>query len=92
MKEQTETINESGIVDAKNFKTVDRSAIDPLEKEERQAAKKNAKEAPKGAFVVTTNIKCDGKRFTRGDEFSGKLYADLLESKVVVPKEEWAKR
>lgn len=91
-EEKTETLNDGGIVDAKNFQTATRQSTDPLEKEEREKTKKFAKPAPKGAFVVTANIKIDGKKFGRGDEFDGKLYADLLASKAVVPKEEWEKR
>jgi len=92
MNEQTETIKEDGIVDAKNFQVATRQSTDPLEKEEREKTKKFAKPAPKGAFVVTQNIKVDGKKFSRGDEFEGKLYADLLATKSVVSKDEWAKR
>jgi hypothetical protein len=90
--EKTETLNDGGIVDAKNFQVATRQSTDPLEKEEREKTKKFAQPAPKGKFVVTTNIKIDGKKFTRGDDFDGKLYADLLATKSVVSKEDWAKR
>lgn len=93
MKEnQTETLNDGGIVDAKNFQVATRQSTDPLEKEEREKTKHLAKPAPKGAFVATTNVKVDDKTFKRGDEYDGKLYADLLAVKAVVPKEEWVNR
>jgi hypothetical protein len=92
MKEQTEKLNDGEIVDAKNFEVATRQSTDPLEKEEREKTKKFAKPAPQGAFVVTTNIKIDGKKYSRGDDFTGKLYADLVSSKAIVSKEEWSKR
>ncbi len=92
MKEQTETLNDGGIVDAKNFQVATRQSTDPLEKEEREKTKKFAEAAPKGKYIATTSIECDGKKFSRGDEFDGKLYADLLAVKAVVSKDEWAKR
>lgn len=91
-EEKSEVLNDGGIVDAKNFQVATKQSVDPLEKEEREKTKKFAKPAPKGAFVVTTNIKIDGKKYSRGDEFEGKLYADLLATKSVVSKDEWAKR
>lgn len=91
MKE-SEVLNEGGIVDAKNFQSATRQSTDPLEKEEREKTKQFATSAKKGAFIVTANIKIDGKKFSRGDEFEGKLYADLLSAKAIVPKEEWSKR
>jgi hypothetical protein len=97
MSEQntSESINDSAIPDASKFKRpeeVNRGALDPLEKEEREAAKKLAKPAPKGAYICTGNILSDNKSFKRGDEYEGKLYADLIASKSIVTKEEWAKR
>lgn len=91
-EEKSEVLNDGGIVDAKNFQVATKQSVDPLEKEEREKTKKFAKPAPKGAFVAATNIKVDDKSFSRGDEYDGKLYADLLAVKAIVPKEEWAKR
>lgn len=92
MKDQTEVLNDGAIVDAKNFQSATRQSVDPLEKEEREKTKHHAKPAPKGAFVAATTILVDNKNFKRGDDYDGKLYADLLSAKAVVPKEEWAKR
>lgn len=89
---QTEKLNDGEIVDAKNFQTATRQSTDPLEKEEREKTKKFAKPAPKGEFVAATNIRVDDKSFSRGDEYDGKLYADLLAVKAVIPKSEWAQR
>jgi hypothetical protein len=95
MSEQKQTIDDSKIPDMTGVKRPDemaRSQLDPLEKEEREAAKKHAKAAPKGAFVCTGNILVDDKTFKRGDEYEGKLYQDLIAAKAIVPAAEWAKR
>lgn len=88
MKEQIE----DGIPDMTGYKQPTKSEVDPLEKEEREAAKKTAKVAPKGAYVALTTIKCDGKEYHRGDEFDGKLYQDLIAVKAICKKEEWVNR
>lgn len=93
MKENnTETFNEGAIVDAKNFQQATRQSTDPLEKEEREKTKSLAKNAPKGAYIAATNIIVDNKKFSRGDDYEGKLYADLISVKAIVTKEEWANR
>jgi hypothetical protein len=93
MKNKFETeVNDDGIVDATNFEKIDKVELDPLERQEREKAKVHAKPAPKGEFIVTTTLKVDNKTFNRGDVYEGKLYADMVQSKVVIPKSEWAGR
>lgn len=72
----------------------DEGANEAFEKEEREAAKKTAKKAVKGAYIVTGNLKCDNKLFKRGDAFDGKLYADLIHGNnpTLVTAEQWEKR
>jgi len=84
--------SEDGAVDMKGKELPPKRNDPEAEKEEREAAKKGAKEAPAGAFVATCAIKVDKKTFKRGDAYAGKLYPDLLERKAIVPKAEWDKR
>lgn len=86
--------NENEIVDAKNFEEAQRGSLDPMEKEEREAAKANAKKAKSKEYVVTRALKCDGKSFKRGDFFEGKVYANLLEGKnpALITKKEYDER
>jgi hypothetical protein len=92
MKEQNEDSNEDGIPDMTGVKAAPKNVLDPLEREEREAAKKNTPDAPKGAYVCLANIKSDDKTFKKGEEYVGKLYADLLSAKVICKKEDWVSR
>jgi hypothetical protein len=84
--------SDDSIPDVSGKTVPQKTELDPLEKEQREAAKKLAEPAPAGKFVVTCNMKCDGKRYSKGDLFDGKLYADLVASKSVVLASEWNKR
>lgn len=88
------TLDDDGIVDASDFNQAERAPSNDLEKEEREEAKKEAVKAKKGAYVATRNLKCDGKSFKRGDDFEGKIYADLTEGRhpAIVTKKAWQDR
>lgn len=84
--EVEEVLEDDGIVDASNFEAPARAESDPLEKEEREEAKKNAKPAPSGEYIVNDNMKVDGKQYKKGDVYEGKLYQDLIDAKALVKK------
>ena len=79
-------VEDDGIADMTGVTQPVKPDIDPLEKEEREAAKKNAKPAPSGAYVVNQNMKVDGKAYKKGDAYEGKLYQDLIDAKALIKK------
>jgi len=64
--------------------------LDPNERQEREKAKADAKPVSAGEFIVVKNLKCDGKRFKRGDVYDGKMYPDIRPS--LITKAEWENR
>ena len=91
----TENTEADGAVDMTGVQTAERAlpaSHDPLERQERERAKATATPAPAGAYVVTCNLRIDGKKFQRGDVFEGKLYHGLVENGTIVPSETWDAR
>jgi len=80
---QVEESSDDSIVDASNFKEPTRQEVDPLEKEEREAAKKSAPAVPSGKYKVLQAMKVDGKTYKIGDDYEGKLYQDLIDAKAI---------
>ena len=80
---------DTNTVDMTGIEPAGKGASDLLEKEVREAKKKDAKKAPNGKYFVAAKVlKCDGKRFARGEAFTGKVYQNLLDGKSIVTKEE----
>lgn len=85
--------NDNEAIDMTGKEIAGKNTVDPLEKEEREAAKKKAPLAKKGEYIVAcSSLKSDGKKMKKGDEYVGKLYHDLVSRGSVVTKVAWDKR
>ena len=60
-----------------------------------ESEKAESPKAKKGEYVVAIeNLKCDGKKYKRGEVYSGKLYPNLLSGKKpkLIKSSEWENR